>query len=205
MRREVPLLVGGLTGFLFVVEYFFNVPFLSETAKAVQSWVVVISAFMMGLGAINLLRIHSRNLVNPRRTSKLNSVLMLGSLLCMSFTGIVLGQDSPFFKTLFSSVYEPLGATAFATLMFYAATVVFRSFRFRNLATTLFMASAALVIFGRSPLGEALVPVAKTLADWIFKIPNLAGQRGIMIGSAIGAVSVSLRVILGVDRKYLGE
>jgi len=39
---------------------------------------------------------------------------------------------------------------------------------------------------------------------WINGVPNLAGQRGIMICSAIGAISVSLRVLLGLERTYLG-
>jgi hypothetical protein len=60
-------------------------------------------------------------------------------------------------------------------------------------------------MFGRSPLGETMLPASFRLADWVFKVPNLAGQRGIVIGSAIGAVTVGLRVILGMERKYLGE
>jgi hypothetical protein len=109
------------------------------------------------------------------------------------------------FKALFEYLYDPLGSTAFALLIFYATTVVFRSFRLRDPYTVFFMLSAAVVMFGRSPLGETVLPVSFRLADWVFKVPNLAGQRGIVIGSAIGAVTVGLRVILGMERKYLGE
>ena len=34
--------------------------------------------------------------------------------------------------------------------------------------------------------------------------PNAAAQRGIIIGAALGAACLSLRVILGIERTYLG-
>ena len=40
---------------------------------------------------------------------------------------------------------------------------------------------------------------------WIMNSPNLAGQRSIMIGIGLGVVAMSLRVILGIERTYLGE
>ena len=43
------------------------------------------------------------------------------------------------------------------------------------------------------------------LAVWIMSSPNLAGQRAIMIGIGLGVVSMSLRLILGIERTYLGD
>jgi hypothetical protein len=40
---------------------------------------------------------------------------------------------------------------------------------------------------------------------WIMNYPNLAGQRAIMIGIGLGVVAMSLRLILGIERTYLGE
>jgi hypothetical protein len=42
------------------------------------------------------------------------------------------------------------------------------------------------------------------IATWIMDFPQTAGQRAIMIGIALGLVSTSLRVILGIERSYLG-
>jgi len=35
--------------------------------------------------------------------------------------------------------------------------------------------------------------------------PNMAGQRGIIIGAAIGALSLGLRILVGLERSYLGQ
>jgi hypothetical protein len=43
------------------------------------------------------------------------------------------------------------------------------------------------------------------LTEWIMNAPNTAGNRAIMIGIALGTVATSLRILLGVDRSYLGQ
>jgi hypothetical protein len=43
------------------------------------------------------------------------------------------------------------------------------------------------------------------LLFWIMIKPQLAGQRAIMIGICLGVISMSLRIILGVERSHLGS
>ncbi|MEE2908518.1 MAG: hypothetical protein VX527_11895 [Planctomycetota bacterium] len=45
----------------------------------------------------------------------------------------------------------------------------------------------------------------ENLSDIIGEVPQKAGFRAIVIGIALGVVSTSLKVILGVDRSYLGS
>lgn len=33
---------------------------------------------------------------------------------------------------------------------------------------------------------------------------NAAGQRAIMLGASVGLISVSLKILLGIERSYLG-
>mgnify|MGYP001572909840 CR=1 FL=1 len=49
------------------------------------------------------------------------------------------------------------------------------------------------------------IPSVEGVAEWIMKYPNTAGQRGVIIGAALGAASMSIRVMIGIERPYLGK
>jgi len=59
-------------------------------------------------------------------------------------------------------------------------------------------------------IGEVpiLYPVLKffdPLTEWMMTVPSMAAQRGIILGAALGAASMSIRVILGIERPYMGK
>ncbi|MBL51357.1 MAG: hypothetical protein CMG57_05310 [Candidatus Marinimicrobia bacterium] len=43
------------------------------------------------------------------------------------------------------------------------------------------------------------------LQEWIYKYPNVAGARSIMIGIGLGIFATSIRYILGIEKSYIGE
>ncbi len=59
-----------------------------------------------------------------------------------------------------------------------------------------------LVLAGGEEFYHLTVP---DLVNWIMTVPQMAGQRAIMIGICLGIISMSLRLILGVERSYLGS
>ena len=42
------------------------------------------------------------------------------------------------------------------------------------------------------------------VSEFIMTFPTTAGQRAIMIGAGLGIIGSSLRIILGIERSYLG-
>jgi len=53
--------------------------------------------------------------------------------------------------------------------------------------------------------GDGQVLTTRNLVGWIMMVPQMAGQRAIMIGICLGVISMSLRLILGVERGHLGS
>ncbi|MBC8257085.1 MAG: hypothetical protein H8E85_07225 [Candidatus Marinimicrobia bacterium] len=56
--------------------------------------------------------------------------------------------------------------------------------------------------WNHSPPQILLIPV---IQDWIFDYPTTAGSRALMIGIALGIVATSFRIIVGIERSFLGE
>ncbi|HEU5311836.1 MAG TPA: hypothetical protein VFV24_10320, partial [Candidatus Eisenbacteria bacterium] len=127
------------------------------------------------------------------------------------------GTSTPF-KWIEDNAFRPLQATIFALLAFFMASAAFRAFRARNAEATILLVAGVLVMMGRVPLLEFLAapfpglqPVAAAgsrglglLTEWIMNVPNSAAQAGIIIGAALGAAAMAIRVILGIERSYLG-
>jgi hypothetical protein len=115
---------------------------------------------------------------------------------------------------IFAAVISPLQASIFALLAFFVASAAYRAFRVRTREATALLVAALVILVGRTPFGPALTswlpePLAflrlERLSLWIVQVPNLAGQRAIMIGIALGIVAMSLRLILGLERGVFGR
>ena len=97
----------------------------------------------------------------------------------------------------------PLQSTMFALLAFFISSASYRAFRARNLLATLLLVAALIVMlrFTPGPWGDL---ISKT-STWVMNVPNLAAQRAIVIGIGLGMVATALKVILGIERGYMGK
>jgi hypothetical protein len=107
----------------------------------------------------------------------------------------------------------------FALLAFYIASAAFRAFRIRSTEAALLAAAALIVMLGRVPVGDAFTraifdhPVfphalrmlrLSDLQQWVMDVPQNAAKRAVLIGAAMGVMATGLRVILGIERAYMG-
>ncbi len=204
MKRVLPVFIAGLSGFLMVADFLFENAWLQGFSKDVQDWTVVVSAFALGLGAVSLIRLHGRK-ISRREKGWFNSIVLIVGMLFMTVRGILNGVNDTYYLFLFDNMLTPLGAAVYASLAFYIASAAYRAFRARSLEATVLLIAGLIVLLGRAPIGDSISAALPQVASWIINVPNVAAQRGIIICSAIGVMSTSLRVMLGLERRYLGN
>ncbi len=219
MRTIVPVVVAFLAGFVMVVSFFFNPEraFLGRLESEVLIWVIIIGGFSLLLGVVSITRVNWQA-VRAKKRGWVYNLCTLLSIFVMAIPALLPTSWSPLFGRAEGSIYDwlffhidyPMMATMFALLAFYIASAAYRAFRARNPEATLLLIAATLVMLWRIPMGEAFLQLfSGSLPDWIntyvMNGVNLAVQRGILIGAALGAAAMSLRIMLGIERTYLGK
>ena len=229
MKRNVPLLITALGGFILIISYF--IPATQGWGEVAAIWFDILASIAFILGGGNLLMIHLKK-ISDKSVGWAYSAITLAAFLITLFVGLgKVGVNpnplypeyglsghyreigSPFWW-LYEYAFKPLTATMFAMLAVYISSAAFRAFRAKNIEAILLLATAFIILLGRTFAG---VYLTAWLPDWMsgLKIENLtvfimsvfntAGNRAIMIGIALGIASTSLKVLLGVDRSYLGS
>ncbi|NLY53728.1 MAG: hypothetical protein GX060_03775 [Firmicutes bacterium] len=207
MRREVPLIITFVVGVIVLFANMFEGP-LQAWSSELTGWLIIVSAFAVGLASVNLFRIHGTALMRMR-PGWFNSLALIVALIVFAVIGTMarLGGDEKINnlnQNLYDSIIGPLGAAMFAMLAFYVASAAYRAFRMRSAEATVMLIAAILTMIGKAPIGELIWNKFPVIAEWLIDIPNTAGQRAIMIGAAIGAFATSLRILLGLERGHLG-
>ncbi|UCE26021.1 MAG: hypothetical protein JSW52_06545 [Candidatus Coatesbacteria bacterium] len=231
MRREVPLFICFIMGALMAVQFFVPHQFSITLYQYMLRWLIIVLTFAMLLGIGSLIKVHSYKVRFKREGWGYSIVALIG--LAMSIvTGmagilgrLILGQERmaegffgdflfTFFNSgidlgsgfmwLFSYIQIPMQATMFSLLAFFIVSASFRTFRARSLEAFLLLIAAIIVMLGRVPLEGIVGQWLPDLAEWILEYPNMAAKRGIMIGVGLGAMSMALKIILGIERSWLG-
>jgi hypothetical protein len=111
---------------------------------------------------------------------------------------------------------SPITGTLFAMLAFYVASAAFRAFRAKNAAAIFLLVTAFVVLLGRTYAGVFVTSWIPDDVPWVswLRLENLsavimsvfttAGTRAMIIGIAIGVAATGIKIMIGLDRSYLG-
>jgi hypothetical protein len=213
MKRELPLLLTAVVGSFMILSFFVPHHLVSTPADFLQQCAVIVVAFGYVLGGANALRVNLDSIAR-RQPDWPYKVVLVASLLITLIIGLKDGRhwqdDTTASMFLYNQLYSPMQATMFALLAFYIASAAFRAFRIRTLEAGLLAAAALIVMLGRVPIGNemtAWLPESLRFGpvqEWIMNVPQNAAKRAILMGAALGVMATGLRVILGIERSYLG-
>lgn len=214
MRREIPILITMVIGWVMVMDFFF--PPVSGVATRMRDWTLILIAISQMLGVANVARINLDKVSRKHADAPYAMVLLLAILVMITFgvflpkSGTIGGltwggiEGGSVFDKIYNQMYVPMQGTMFSLLAFFIASAAYRAFKIRSPEATILGVTAVIIMIGQVPIGSLLWDGMPGLSAWIMNVPNIAAKRAILIGAALGAIATGMKVILGLERNYVG-
>ena len=204
MNNRIPQMICFAFGAALFAVFFLSHPLAKDLnlTITVDYWQIIF-AFTLIVGVVSFVRITIKNI--KKGDDRPYRIVSLIGLIAMPVLALIWGirGDSPF-MWVFEYVQVPMQSTVFALLAFFVASASFRGFRARSAPAAVLLIAAVLTLLSRSSL-ESILPVYfSDFADWIRSNPSMAARRAILIGIGLGSLTTSLRVLLGIERTWLG-
>lgn len=229
LKRTIPMLIASVGGIIIIIAFF--VPKLEDLSNELGVWFNILQAVAFILGGGNLIKLMLRRMSDRQPgwgyaavTLAAFSVTLIVGLLKINVTpspehvtaawsGSYAAEGSTFWW-IYTYAFSPLDSTMFALLAFFVASAAFRAFRAKNAEATVLLVTAFIVLLGQTYAGYLMTSqlppslaglTIPSLSQLIQDVFTAAGQRAIMIGIALGIVATALKIILGIDRSYIGS
>lgn len=231
MKRTLPLIIASVAGLVLLAAHFF--PETESWGDTASTWFKILSATALILGGGNLLKLQLQQIAAQKPgwgyaaiTAMAFVVTVILGLLKVGVHPMEQYPDYPWSGNysengsalwwLYEYIMRPVTTTMYGMLAFYVASAAFRAFRAKNLEASLLLVTAIIVLLGRTYAGEWLSQGIPEDSQWsTLRVGNMteliqdifvtSGTRAIKIGIALGVVATSLKIILGLDRSYLGS
>jgi len=218
MRRQIPLALVFIFGVFMIFQYFVPHESSEWIYEFLLDWIYIIGIFALALGIWSLIRVSVAK-IKARKANWGYPIITLVGLFLMilfGFTGYrdgslgfhfmtAEGLSNPMFRNFFDYILIPIQSTMFALLAFFIASAAYRAFRARNVLASLLLVAALVVMLRFNPYLGPIGPYVADAASWLLNVPNLAAKRAIIIGIGLGMVATALKIILGIERGYMGK
>ncbi len=206
-RIEIPIFLTIVATLLQVIPYYLDIPIINTTANNINQWVLLIVAWATFIGPLSLIQVHGKA-VQKRGSGWYYSILVLAAAVVMSIAGLPipevgLSQRNPVYNWLFTYGQTALSSTMYGIIAFFITSAAYRAFRAKNIESTLVLLAGVFMVMSNAPFFTATWPGFKTIGDWIFAVPNMATNRAVTIGAALGAIALAVRTLMGIERGYL--
>jgi len=205
VRRQLPIVLVFVAAVLVMADYFLKIPGTGPVVKDLQNWGIILTAFSLGFGAVNLFYLHTRHISRRTPGQWPFSTWLLLMIVVFTIVGVTMGPTGPQYSWLYNSSYFALSATVYSSLGFYMTTGCYRALRARNAEAALLLVVGAIALLRNAPAVAVGVPIIIPMEAWLSAIPTTSAQRGIMIGASLGAIALGVRTMIGRETGFLGR
>jgi len=126
--------------------------------------------------------------------------------------GLFLKEDQSIGYWMFDTFKVSMEASMYSLLAFFISSAAFRAFRARSIDATIMLIAAIIMMIGRVSFGEMISRIFSKswlffpkACEWMLNVPVTAAKRAIFIGIALSVIALSIRIIFGLERSYLGR
>ena len=200
--KWIPTGIAIGVGIVMLLTIFFSLPGLRIIQNFLIESTIILTAFALLVGLGNLVLVHFLRIARRNEPGTGYSVIVLVSAALVFFIGLFSSLADTPMVWIFNNVYLPLQSAFFALTAFFLATAAYRALRARSLETTLMLIAALVVFIGQTPLITSLSTAFVSAKEWVLNVPSTAGERGILLGVALGTLATGLRLLVGIDRPY---
>jgi len=208
-KRLLPVALTMAIGLLILASYLApdlairiggNQPYTLAVLRAILvEWGVILAAFALLLGFLNLLAVHYRR-IRRGQGVLFSLALIVSALVTLGlWVGSLIQGDTTFLVGVFNLIIAPAQSALGALLAFVLAIAGFRALRQRRSLGMLLFVLTAIVVALTQPatlFREVLGPIRTAVIDPI----TTGGIRGLLLGVAIGSLAVGIRILVGVDK-----
>ncbi len=223
-RKTLVMAITFIAGLYYSLEFLVPPKFwhltpernpLTDLRPFVGTATQVIWSFALLLGIWNLFQIHGKA-VMKRAGSWHNSAAFFISFFAIVLAGFLKNEAATnvagsLYGILFRGFLTSLDATMFSLIAFYIVSAAYRAFRIRSTEAALMMAAAAIIMLALVPVGAVatnwlprtgLLSALRleSIGYWLLIGPNMAAQRAIAFGVAVGGLAMGLRIWLSLER-----
>ena len=206
MKLKIPfstaIAIG--VGIVVLLGYFLPNDTLAGLRVALLEWAIIIAAFALLVGVVNLVYVHWRKTA----AAQTNSVYSLVLLISLGLTIVVVGWFGPaheYSLWIFNYVQVPIETSLMALLAVILAYASARLLRRRlNSVLVIFVVTVLIILVTATPIMGIDIPGLSEFRNWVVNVPSVAGTRGVLLGVALGIIATGLRILIGSDRPYQG-
>jgi hypothetical protein len=211
-KRELVFVVTGLVALVMILSYFFgtNIPGLSGSGSLsaqLQTWAMIIQLMAIGLGAINLIQVHYRQ-ISRKTDMMIYSVVFMVTfafLLLLGLYKLATGVELYPYTWMFTYVYTSLGTTLYAITGFFIFSAAYRAFRAKNVDAAILLIGGCFVLLANAPIGEVIWGGFPLIGNWFNNVGQIPGMRAFTIVGALGLLAYGFRALIGKERGFYSE
>jgi len=204
IKPYFPLAIAFLFGWLTLFGLLIPLPAINEV---VLGWAAFLVAFALILGVLNLFVVHLNRFVKRRNIYSLFLILSMVGVFIIAFLD-ARNESDELLTWYFTWIQAPLEAALASLLAFFLLFAGFQMMkRQRTVWSMLFLLTAVFVLAADVLLVTDWLPprvndLVIQLEDIVRNVIVLAGMRGLLIGVALGTITLAVRMLIGMERPY---